>query len=84
MNFIKDLSPHMKEGGKNTKRRGSYFSCQYNMKTSLISQVPERLNKSITKLRIKKNLQKMKEVLSKIIFIFINLDYKEMMLEKLQ
>ena len=46
------------EGAKNTKRRGTHFNIQNKLKNSLILQAPSRLNKSISKLRIKKQLSK--------------------------
>ena len=59
MNLIKDLASHMKiEGAKNTKRRGSHFNIQNKLGNSLILQAPSKLNKSISKLRIKKKLSK--------------------------
>ena len=62
MNLIKDLALNMKEEGtKSPKRRGSYFSIQNRLKKSLILQVPSKLNKSLSKLRINKKLPNSEE-----------------------
>ena len=54
-----DFSSHRKEEAtKNQKRRRSYLSIQNNLKNSLILKAPSRLNKSISKLRMKKRYSK--------------------------
>jgi len=58
--FVHDnFAQHIKEeGAKNQKRRRSHFCIQNRLKNSLISQAPSILNKSISKLRIKKGPSK--------------------------
>ena len=53
--IIKDDFSQMKEEGfKTPQRKASNFITQNSLKNSLILQVPSRLNKSITKLRMKR------------------------------
>jgi len=60
--FIKDdFSSTKEEGFKNPKRKASNFNTQNRLKNSLVLQAPLRLNKSITKLRIKKKKTKNEE-----------------------
>ena len=61
LQFINDdfASLRKEEGAKNQKRRLSHFNIQNNLKRrSLILQTPSRLNKSISKLRIKRKISK--------------------------
>jgi len=60
--FIKDDFSYIKEEGfKIPKRKASNFNIQNRLKNSYILQAPLRLNKSITKLRVKRKYSKNEE-----------------------